>query len=61
MFWIEKVIQPGVTYKRYFNFKIPNNLLDSECNDHGLSKHVDLPPTLGLSRWEVAHYPESYE
>ena len=57
-FGLKKVIQPGVTYKRYFNFKIPNNLLDSECNDHGLSKHVDLPPTLGLSRWEVAHYPE---
>ncbi|RCK64278.1 Ubiquitin ligase-binding protein BUL2 [Candida viswanathii] len=57
-FGVKKVILPGVTYKRLFTFRIPNNLLDSECNDHGLSKHVEMPPTLGLSRWEVAHYPE---
>ena len=54
----EKIIFPGITYKRFFTFRIPNNLLDSECNDHALSKHVELPPTMGLSRWETAHFPE---
>ena len=39
----EKIIFPGITYKRFFTFRIPNNLLDSECNDHALSKHVELP------------------
>ncbi|KAI5949734.1 hypothetical protein KGF57_004557 [Candida theae] len=54
----KKEILPHRVYKRFFSFKIPNNLLDSECSEHSLSKHVELPPTIGLSRWEVAHYPE---
>ncbi|EMG49706.1 hypothetical protein G210_5465 [Candida maltosa Xu316] len=54
----KRIIYPGITYKRFFTFRIPDSLLDSECNEHGLSKHVELPPTMGLSRWEVAHYPE---
>ncbi|KAI5970855.1 BUL1 [Candida margitis] len=54
----KKEILPNRVYKRFFSFKIPNNLLDSECNEHNLSRHVELPPTIGLSRWEVAHYPE---
>ncbi|RCK60540.1 Ubiquitin ligase-binding protein BUL1 [Candida viswanathii] len=54
----KKFIYPGITYKRFFTFRIPNNLLDSECNEHGLSKHVELPPTMGMPRWEIAHFPE---
>ncbi|KAG5420738.1 BUL1 [Candida metapsilosis] len=54
----KKEILPNRVYKRFFSFKIPNSLLDSECSDHNLSKHVEIPPTIGLSRWEVAHYPE---
>lgn len=54
----KKEILPNRVYKRFFSFKIPNNLLDSECSEHNLSKHVEIPPTIGLSRWEVAHYPE---
>ncbi|KAI5952696.1 BUL1 [Candida jiufengensis] len=57
-FGSNKVIQPNRTYKRFFSFKIPNNLLDSECNEHNLSNHVELPPTIGISRWETNHYPE---
>ncbi|EMG46760.1 hypothetical protein G210_2987 [Candida maltosa Xu316] len=53
-----KIMHPGKTYKRFFTFRIPNHLLDSECNEHGLSRHVELPPSLGLSRWEIAHYPD---
>ncbi|RLV96060.1 Ubiquitin ligase-binding protein BUL1 [Spathaspora sp. JA1] len=54
----KRIIFPNKVYKRYFTFRIPNNLLDSECNGHNLSKHVRLPPTLGISRWELGHFPE---
>ncbi|KAI3402994.2 hypothetical protein KGF56_004247 [Candida oxycetoniae] len=53
-----KQILPNRTYKRFFSFRIPNNLLDSVCNEHNLSKHVELPPTIGLPRFETAHFPE---
>lgn len=42
---------PGVTYKRFFTFKIPENLLDSECG-HSLLDHTQIPPSLGKSRSE---------
>ena len=42
---------PGVTYKRFFTFKIPENLLDSECG-HSLLNHTQIPPSLGKSRSE---------
>ncbi|EGW32392.1 uncharacterized protein SPAPADRAFT_61464 [Spathaspora passalidarum NRRL Y-27907] len=54
----KKTIFPNKVYKRIFTFRIPNNLLDSECNEHNLSKHVELPPTIGMSRWELAHFPD---
>ncbi|CAK9436887.1 uncharacterized protein LODBEIA_P14090 [Lodderomyces beijingensis] len=57
-FTVRKEILPNTTYKRFFSFRIPNNLLDTVCNDHNLSKHLQLPPTMGLSRWETAHFPE---
>lgn len=47
----DRKILPGVTYKRFFTFKIPENLLDSECN-HNLQDHTQIPPTLGKSRSE---------
>lgn len=43
----ERVIGAGKTYKRFFTFKIPENLLDTECRDHNLLKHTELPPTFG--------------
>lgn len=49
---LSKKIEPGQLYKRFFTFKIPVRLLDSECNDHNLAGHTQLPPTLGLSRKE---------
>lgn len=50
----DKVLRPGWQYKRFFTFKIPVRLLDSECNDHNLSGHTELPPTLGISRRQKA-------
>ncbi|KAI5961629.1 BUL1 [Candida pseudojiufengensis] len=58
LYFKDKILRPNRTYKRFFSFKIPENLLDSECNEHSLSKHTEIPPTLGLSRWEIKHYPE---
>lgn len=60
----DKVLHPGITYKRFFNFKIPVRLLDSECNDHNLTGHTELPPTLGMSLaeksvWKSAERPIS--
>jgi hypothetical protein len=42
-----KEIMPNRLYKRFFTFKIPNFLLDTECNEHNLSTHVQLPPSMG--------------
>ncbi|ODV67915.1 hypothetical protein HYPBUDRAFT_107397 [Hyphopichia burtonii NRRL Y-1933] len=47
----ERVLKPKTTYKRFFTFKIPERLLDSECNVHNLSYHTELPPTLGILKY----------
>lgn len=44
-----RLLQPGRTYKRFFTFRIPERLLDSECNDHNLPSHTLLPPSMGVS------------
>ncbi|GEQ71825.1 hypothetical protein JCM33374_g5511 [Metschnikowia sp. JCM 33374] len=49
---VGRVLKPGVLYKRFFTFKIPDRLLDTECNAHNLPSHTWLPPTLGLSEKE---------
>ncbi|CAK7908795.1 hypothetical protein CAAN3_10S03334 [[Candida] anglica] len=48
----QKVLEPGVTYKKFFTFKIPQKLLESVCETHGLVKHMQLPPTMGGSKLE---------
>ncbi|EDK40625.2 hypothetical protein PGUG_04723 [Meyerozyma guilliermondii ATCC 6260] len=50
---IRKVFEPGITYKKFFTFKIPDRLLDYSCKPHGLVKHLQLPPTFGVSKNEV--------
>ncbi|KAI5966603.1 hypothetical protein KGF57_000567 [Candida theae] len=47
-----RLFQPGVTYKRFFTFKIPQKLLDDHC-EKGLPQHAELCPTLGINREEV--------
>lgn len=54
----KKVLETGVTYKRFFTFKIPVRLLDTECNDHKLDGHTELPPTLGISDEEKKSRPK---
>ncbi|KAK6466021.1 Bul1 N terminus-domain-containing protein [Scheffersomyces coipomensis] len=48
----KKIFQPNVTYKKFFTFKLPEKLLDCTCY-HGFVKHLQLPPTLGISRYEI--------
>lgn len=48
----ERKLLPGVKYKRFFTFKIPENLLDSECSNHNLLYHTEIPPSMGVSRTE---------
>lgn len=48
--------EPGKKYKRFFTFKIPEKLLDSECNEHNLAGHTELPPTVGMSSKEKKSY-----
>lgn len=55
----EKFLKPHKKYKRFFTFKIPHNLLDSECNNHNLSKHVKLPPTIGVTAKNKQHVKSS--
>lgn len=47
-----KVFEPGVTYKKFFTFRLPEKLLDLSC-EHGFIKHLQLPPTLGVSKNEI--------
>lgn len=46
---------PGRRYKRFFTFKIPTQLLDSECG-HNLLGHTHIPPSMGVCRDEQAKY-----
>ncbi|KAK6456137.1 Bul1 N terminus-domain-containing protein [Scheffersomyces xylosifermentans] len=47
---MEKYFEPKVKYKRFFNFVLPEKLLDCACEVHNLSKHCELIPTFGLAR-----------
>ena len=51
----DRTLHPGNVYKRFFTFKIPAQLLDSECS-HNLLGHTHIPPSLGSSRQEQAKY-----
>lgn len=46
---IKRTFMPGVTYKRFFSFRIPERLLDDCCDFHSLDAHCQVPPTLGSS------------
>ncbi|KAG2731983.1 hypothetical protein G9P44_004400 [Scheffersomyces stipitis] len=47
-----KILEPNITYKKFFAFKVPEKLLDVTC-EHGFVKHLQIPPTLGISKNEV--------
>ncbi|SGZ53823.1 CIC11C00000002934 [Sungouiella intermedia] len=50
MFPTEKLFAPGVKYKKFFNFTIPDKLLDCACEVHELDQHCKLLPSVGLDK-----------
>lgn len=44
---VKRLFQPGVTYKRFFSFRVPDRLLDDTCDVHNLDGHTQIPPSLG--------------
>lgn len=46
---VKRLFQPGVTYKRFFSFRVPDRLLDDNCDVHSLDCHCNIPPTLGAT------------
>lgn len=50
-----RVFKPNITYKKFFSFKLPEKLLEVTCETHGLVKHLQIPPTLGVSRNEIVN------
>lgn len=49
-FPMEKYFDPNITYKKYFNFRVPDKLLDVACESHNLTRHCEMIPTLGLAK-----------
>lgn len=50
LFTLEKVLLPGVRYKKFYNFTVPRKLLDCACETHSLELHCKLLPSLGLDK-----------
>lgn len=44
-----KILKPKKKYKKYFCFKVPKEILDSNCK-HQIPQHLALPPSYGLNR-----------
>lgn len=45
-----RILEPGVKYKKYFMFKLPNQLLDVTCKQEQFS-HLMLPPSFGIDKY----------
>ncbi|CAR29660.1 hypothetical protein ZYGR_0AD03440 [Zygosaccharomyces rouxii] len=45
-----RILEPGVKYKKFFTFKLPNQLLDVTCKQEQFS-HTLLPPTFGVDKF----------
>lgn len=46
----ERYFEPGVKYKKFFNFTIPEKLLECACEVHELDGHCNLLPLIGLDK-----------
>nr|AAO32549.1 BUL1 [Naumovozyma castellii] len=45
-----RILEPGTRYKKYFMFKLPNQLLDTTCKQEHFS-HCLLPPSFGIDKY----------
>ncbi|OBA23395.1 hypothetical protein METBIDRAFT_29874 [Metschnikowia bicuspidata var. bicuspidata NRRL YB-4993] len=46
----KREFQPGVAYKKFFNFTVPMKLLDCACEVHNIPEHCVLLPSIGLDK-----------
>lgn len=46
----DKKFLPGVVYKKFFDFTIPEKLLEVACEPHDLPCHCELLPSIGLDK-----------
>lgn len=51
-FPMNRYFEPGITYKKFFNFTLPEKLLDCACDNHNLGSHCEMLPSVGLARDE---------
>lgn len=51
----DRYFQPGVVYKKFFNFTIPDKLLDCACEVHDLESHCQILPSIGLDKDQFLH------
>lgn len=49
-FSAKREFAPGVAYKKFFSFTVPEQLLDSCCATHGFAHHCHVPPLLGVDK-----------
>ncbi|CCH59162.1 hypothetical protein TBLA_0B03210 [Henningerozyma blattae CBS 6284] len=45
-----RILEPGKRYKKFFMFKLPNQMLDSACKQDQFS-HCLLPPSFGIDKY----------
>jgi hypothetical protein len=45
--FLKRVLKPGFKVKKFFNFTIPETLLDDQC-DHHIPGHLRMPTTYGV-------------
>ena len=45
-----RILEPGLKYKKFFVFKFPKQLLDTTCKQEHFS-HCLLPPSLGIDKY----------
>lgn len=50
---INRTFEPHIKYKRFFTFRIPEKLLDDSCEMHDLTRHQEVPPSIGVPRLQV--------
>ncbi|CAH6723603.1 hypothetical protein CLIB1444_17S00540 [[Candida] jaroonii] len=50
---LDKKLLPGLKYKRFFSFRVPDKLLDDICDLHNLNGHTILPPSMGFPKYSV--------
>lgn len=52
-------LQPGVRYKRYFSFKVPEKLIDYHTKEDGLIMQTQLPPSLNPEALETLSFNDN--